>query len=394
MFRHMAFRFHSAISDDESSEQAIDRVIDDVQTTFDAADVGFLFYTPHHRDQLEEMAEKILLEYEPAALIGCSCEGVIGGEREIERAPGLALLMGTMPGARIHPFHIATDDWREVIASETKLRESMGIGPETRGVIGFGDPWTTPLNQFLQAMDAHAPQAPLVGGFASGARAPGENRLLNGDSVREDGFVGVSISGDVEMLTVVSQGCKPIGQPMVITKGRENIIEQLGGRPSMTVLREMIDTLSEGDRELLRNGLLIGRAISEYREKFGRGDFLVRNLAGADQESGAVQVADYVRVGQTVQFHVRDAVCADEDLSLMLAEDRIGKPPAGGLLFSCNGRGTNLFDQPNHDIRVAHEKMPRAPIAGFFAAGEIGPVGGKNFIHGHTASFALFREKW
>jgi small ligand-binding sensory domain FIST len=270
----------------------------------------------------------------------------------------------------------------------------MGIGAETRGVIGFGDPWTTPLNQFLQAMDAHAAHAPLVGGFASGGRSPGENRLLHGDAASEDGLVGVSISGDVEMLTVVSQGCKPIGQPMVITRGRENIIEQLGGKPAMTALREIIDSLTEGDRELLRNGLLIGRAISEYRETFGRGDFLVRDLAGADQESGAMQVADYVRVGQTVQFHVRDAASADEDLSLMLADDRIGKAPSGGLLFSCNGRGTNLFDQPNHDIRVAHKKMPRTPLAGFFAAGEIGPVGGKNFVHGHTASFALFREKW
>jgi small ligand-binding sensory domain FIST len=176
---------------------------------------------------------------------------------------------------------------------------------------------------------------------------------------------------------------------MVITKAHDNIIEQLGGKPALAALREIINGLSESEQALLQHGLLIGRAISEYREKFGRGDFLVRNLAGADQETGAIAVADYVRVGQTVQFHVRDKVTAHEDLELMLNDVTTA---SGALCFSCNGRGTNLFGQPNHDVNVAREKMPGTPVAGFFAAGEIGPVGGKNFIHGHTASFALFRE--
>jgi small ligand-binding sensory domain FIST len=179
---------------------------------------------------------------------------------------------------------------------------------------------------------------------------------------------------------------------LLITKAHENVIEQLGGRAAIAVIREMIQSLAPAEQELLTHGLLIGRAISEYREQFVRGDFLVRGLVGGDEKSGAIAVADYVRVGQTVQFHVRDAATADEDLAMLL-EAQKAQPPAGALLFSCNGRGTRLFDKPGHDVSAALKAMPLTPVAGFFAAGELGPVGGRNFIHGHTASFALFRQK-
>jgi small ligand-binding sensory domain FIST len=385
----MSLRFHAAASDHESSEEALGRIIDDAQQHLDAADVAFFFFTAHHADQADEMAEKLLLEFEPQALIGCSCEGVIGGDREIERAPGMSLMLGFAPGVTIHPFHVASDEWRAIIQDRQTLVEKLGIDEQTRAIIGFGDPWTTPLTQFMAALDVASSTAPLIGGMASGARQPGGNKLIRNDTIGEEGFVGVSLAGPIEVQSVVSQGCRPIGEPMIVTKARENIIEQLGGKPAMSALREIINSLSEADQALLQHGLLIGRAISEYREKFGRGDFLVRNLAGADQESGAIAVADYVRVGQTVQFQVRDAATAHEDLLLMLNDV---KSASGALCFSCNGRGTNLFNEPNHDVSVAREKLPGTPVAGFFAAGEIGPVGGKNFIHGHTASFALFRE--
>jgi small ligand-binding sensory domain FIST len=387
----MSIRFHSAISDHEASDEAIGAVIDDAQRQLDSADVAFLFFTTHHRDSAEEMAEKILLEFSPKALVACTCEGVIGQDREIERSPGISLFLGQVPEVSAKPFHISTDEWRTMIEDRAALSEKIGIADTTRAIIGFGDPWTTPLTQFMQALDETAPQAPLIGGMASGARSPGGNLLACNDALVDDGFVGVSLSGAIDVQTIVSQGCKPIGSPLVVTKAKENIIEQLGGKPAMIVLRDIVNALSPVDQELLQHGLLLGRAISEYRDTFMRGDFLVRNLAGADQETGAISVADYVRVGQTVQFHVRDAATADEDLSLMLSADRIGNAPAGALLFSCNGRGSQLFDSPNHDIAVSRQKMPGTPVGGFFAAGEIGPVGGKNFIHGHTASFALFR---
>jgi len=387
-------KFHVSVNDNESTPDALQSVIEDAAAHVDDVDVALLFFTTHHRDQIGPAIEQAWLELDPQALVGCSGEGVIGGQREIERSPGMALLVGKLPpGVRVHPMHISTDEWRHLLGSADDLRERLGLGDETRALIGFGDPWTTPLTQFMHALDELAPKVPLIGGMASGARGAGENVLIRNDQIFDAGFVGLSFSGAIDVQTVVSQGARPIGRSLVITKGHDNVIEQLGGKPAMSTLREMVMELGERDQMLLQHGLLIGQAISEYREKFGRGDFLVRNITGADQESGAFSVADYVRVGQTVQFHVRDAQSADEDLKLMLDAATTSKAgqPAGAVLFSCNGRGTRMFEGPCHDIGVARQIMPATPVAGFFAAGEIGPVGGRNFIHGHTASFALFR---
>jgi small ligand-binding sensory domain FIST len=385
-------KFAVGISDATSTDDAVAQCIDATRAGGVEADLAFVFFTAHHADDAVNVVEKLWLELDPQVLIGCSAEGVIGGEREIEREPGLVALVGQMPGVTLHPFHIGADDWREVIGDEDELKSRLGIGPMTRGIIGFGDPFTTPTNQLLAALDAAAAGAPLVGGMASAARQPGENLLIRNDQVLDDGFIGVSLSGGVEVQTIVSQGCRPIGRPLVITKGGDNVIQQLGGKLALVALRELIESLPPHDKELLSHGLLIGRAVSEYRETFGRGDFLVRNLVGVDQGSGAIAVTDQVRVGQTVQFHVRDAATASEDLTLMLETQNYGAA-AAGLLFSCNGRGTRMFSQCSHDIGVARHAMPQTPIAGFFAAGEFGPVGGKNFIHGHTASFALLRPQ-
>lgn len=387
-------RFHGAISDVEDSVEAVEEVIRQTgEAMAGKVDAVFAFLTGHHVENADEMLERLWLELDPQALIGCSAEGVIGGEQEIERRPGVAILAAELPDVRLHPFHIAgRADWRHVLSDEEELKDRVGLGEETRAVIGMGDPFTTPLDQFLDALNGAGPGVPLVGGMASSARQPGNNVLLRNDQTFSEGFVGLSLGGPVRVETIVSQGCRPIGMPMVITRSRENVIEQLGGKPAMQALRDAVQTMPEPERDLLQNGLFMGRAISEYREQFGRGDFLVRNVIGADEESGSLALADFVKTGQTVQFHVRDANTADEDLSMMLKSHNIGATaPAGGLLFSCNGRGTNMFDQPCHDIRAARKAMPTTPIAGFFAAGELGPVGGKNFVHGHTASLLLLR---
>ena len=386
-------RFHSGISDQEATDDAVADLIDHAHDALgDAIDVATVFFTEHHREDIEAVIERLWLELDPQCMIGCSGEGVIGGSREIERAPGMSLLVGSLPDVRIQPFHIASEsDWRECLSEAQSLREMLGIGPETRGLIAFGDPFTTPLSQLLPMLDRDAPGVPLIGGMASSARRPGQNMLVRNDEVYTQGMVGLSLSGPLKIATVVSQGCRPIGQHMIVTRSHENVIEQLGGKPAMEVLRGVVSELPAGDQHLLQNGLFVGQAISEYREQFGRGDYLVRNVIGVDEEGGSVSIADYVKTGQTVQFHVRDAQTADEDLKIMLETQKALGPAAGGLLFSCNGRGLRMFDQACHDIKAAHEVLPATPMAGFFAAGEIGPVGGKNFIHGHTASFALIR---
>ena len=388
-------RFHCAISGSDSAYDAVEEVIADAQkATGGKVDAVFAFLTGQHRENGEEILERLWLELDPQALVGCSAEGVIGGESEIEREPGIAILAATLPDVRIHPFHISgRTEWRHILSDEDQLRDRLGVGEQTRAVIAFGDPFTTPIDEFMQALDEHAKGIPLVGGMASSARHPGQNLLLRNDQPLTEGLVGLSLSGPIQVETIVSQGCRPIGSAMVVTKSHDNVIEQLGGKPAMAVLQQVVEGMPSEDRDLLHNGLLIGRAISEYRERFGRGDFLVRNVVGVDQESGAVAMADYIKTGQTVQFHVRDAKTADEDLTMLLDAQQLKEPATGGLLFSCNGRGTNLFEDPCHDIGVARRLMPRTPLAGFFAAGELGPVGGRNFIHGHTASLALFRKE-
>ena len=386
-------RFASAVSDIESSPAAVRRAVAEVREALDdKADVAFVFFTGHHLDDAAAIAEEVWLELDPQAVVGCSAEGVIGADREVERAPGIAILAGTMPGVRVHAFHVPVSDWHDVLGDDEAFAERVGYGPETRAIVAFGDPFTTPLNQVLGMFNDAAPKAPLVGGMASAARSPGGNVLVRNDETYADGLVGLSLSGPVEVETVVSQGCRPVGRHMVITRAHDNVIEQLGGRPAMEALEATVNELDESDRQKLANGLFVGRAISEYREKFGRGDFLVRNVMGVDQDAGSISVTDYVRTGQTVQFHVRDAATAGEDLSLLLERQQgRGVAAAGGLLFSCNGRGTRMFPEPCHDVGAARRAMPKTPVAGFFAAGEFGPVGGKNFVHGHTASFALFR---
>jgi small ligand-binding sensory domain FIST len=393
-----AMRFHSSISDHEDSHQAVEQVIGDARSAMNGIDVAFVFFTGDHREEAPAILEQLWLELDPQCIVGCSAEGVIGGEVEIERSPGLSLLVAQLPGVQIHPFHIGGEEWRAaLLGDEPELPERMGCGPLTRAVIGFGDPFTTPLNQLLSTMNLACPGIPLIGGMASSARAAGENILARNDGTLEEGFVGVSLSGPVAVDTVVSQGCRPIGNAMVVTRGKGNVIEALGGKPPLGALREFVDAMSAQEQALLRNGLFLGRAISEYRDTFGRGDFLVSNLMGADEKSGAIAVNGDVRVGQTVQFHVRDAATADEDLRLLLdRQQRDGASagaPAGALLFSCNGRGTRMFPEPGHDIGLSRQILPATPVAGFFAAGELGPVGGKNFVHGHTASFALLRPR-
>ncbi|HEX8912003.1 MAG TPA: FIST N-terminal domain-containing protein [Humisphaera sp.] len=388
-------RFASAISTAAEADRAVAEVLKSLRAgPAVSPDVAFVFFTGHHNPSAERLVERLWLKLDPQCMVGCSGEGVLGGDLEVERQPGLAVLVGQTPGVQLHPFHIGDDlDWRHVLTDEDELTERVGYGPLTRGVIGFGDPFSTPVSQFLAALDGACPNAPLVGGMASSGREPGTNLVVRNDQVFDEGFVGVSLSGPLRVEPVVSQGCRPIGKPMVITKSHDNVIEQLGGRPALEMLRQTVNAIGPQEEKLLANGLFVGRAISEYRESFGRGDFLVRNVIGVSEADGTVSAADYVRTGQTVQFQVRDAATAGEDLAALLEARRSGEPPAGALLFSCNGRGTRMFDVACHDIGQARRNLPQTPVAGFFAAGEFGPVGGKNFIHGHTASLALFRPE-
>lgn len=320
---------------------------------------------------------------DPRLVIGCGAVSVLGGSREVEDHAALTLLgLWGGPADAARPVRLAS--------------RAGGAGPELAGVealAGAGgtlvlvaDPFSFPVEQLLDDLAVRAPGLSVVGGFASAARRPGGNRLVLDGALHDDGAVGALLPPTVGVTTVVSQGCRPIGEPMTVTRSERNVLYELAGRPALDRLLEVVDGLDEADRALAAAGLHVGRVIDEHRADFGRGDFLVRGVLGADRAVGAVAVGDEVEVGSTVQFQVRDAASADEDLRSLMA----GRRAQGALAFTCTGRGAALFGSPDHDALVISEALPGAAVGGMFCAGELGPVGGRNFVHTFTASVALF----
>lgn len=255
----------------------------------------------------------------------------------------------------------------------------------------LGEPFSFPADYLLERMNEDRAGVPVMGGMASGGTAPAQNRLILGGRGLQEGGVAVVLEGGTPPRSIVSQGCRPVGHHFVVTKAERNIIYELGGRPAFERLREVFDTSPNRDKILMQQGLHVGRVVSEYLEQFTQGDFLIRNVIGVDADAGAIVIGDYIRTGQTIQFHVRDESTADAELRQLLAGHRPQRP-GGALLFTCNGRGSRLFSQPHHDAAAIHDTWDELPVAGLFAQGEMGPVGGRNFLHGFTASIALFDD--
>jgi small ligand-binding sensory domain FIST len=378
-------RFAEGLSTREDSDAAIEEVVSKLEASLAGSegDLAFLFSTLHHAEALGRAAQALTERGLGRVVLGCTCESVVGEGREIEGTAGLVGWSAHLPGVDLEAFAISGAEDPPVRPADT---------PEL-AVLLLGDPFSFPTDDWLQRFEAGHPGIAVAGGMASGGNTPGQNRLVLGGEVRTAGAVGVSLRGNLSIRTVVSQGCRPIGRPLIVTKAEQNIVRELGRRPALEVFQEIFQALPEDDQERVRDGLHLGRVINEYQESFGAGDFLVRNVMGTDGDGG-IAVGDLVRVGQTVQFHVRDASTADEDLNQRLARaSETGPAAAGALLFTCNGRGSRLFPGPDHDVGVLRERLGPIPAAGFFAMGEVGPVGGRNFVHGFTASVVLFGDR-
>jgi small ligand-binding sensory domain FIST len=388
--------FAAALSTRSDAAQAIAEACDQILKRFSGTpDLVFLFFSPHYQDDAPRLVSTIHERLAPRCLLGCTGESIVGNDQEVEQAPALSLWLGRwQEPVQLTPFHQVVEQTPDGYSLMGWPDELSAADPARAVVFLLGDPYTFPTDEFLKQVNEGRPGLRVMGGMASGAQAPGQSRLLLNDRVLEEGAVGVVLQGSVKVRSVVSQGCRPIGRHLVITRGEENVIEQLGGQPPLAHLQKLWQELSPQDQQLFQRGLHVGRVINEYQGEFQRGDFLVRNVLGLDRETGALAITDRVRVGQTVQFHVRDAASADEDLHALLRTDVSGhaQRPGAALLFTCNGRGTRLFAQPHHDARAVRQEAGEVPLAGFFAAGELGPVGGQNFIHGFTASVVLFEE--
>ncbi len=385
-------RIGSALSTNANSLEAAEEALSRAQDSLggEAPQLTLLFFSVHHLPLIDQIAEVAAKAAAPGTLLGCTAQAVVGDGREIEQGPALSVWTANLGAAEIEPFTIATADTED---GPTTLG-LPAIDAGTRAVILLGDPYTFPADVLVQLSDA-APGVPIIGGMASGGRGPGRHALVLDGDVRSFGAVGVTLGGDVRIETLVSQGCRPIGTSYIVTAAEGNVIRSLAGAPPLERLRDLFAELSPEDQERANRGLHIGVVIDEYATEFGQGDFLIRNVIGADQNTGAVAVGDDVHVGQTVQFHIRDASAADEDLRNALGVlelSRAGDPGAlaGALLFTCNGRGSHLFGTPDHDVQSVRRSIGQLPVAGMFCAGELGPVGGRNFLHGFTASLALF----
>jgi small ligand-binding sensory domain FIST len=358
-------------------------------------DLCLVFASAPHLPMAKWLLSEVQDRLGPRNLIGCGAGGTLAQGREMEDGPGLVVWAASIPGAEVSTMHLGAerhDEGFRLLGLPEELAEpgsDEGAGSGA-AFISLCDPFSFPSELLLEALERARPRAPVLGGLASASFAGGTVLLRDGD-VHSDGAVAAALSG-VEVLPCVSQGAVPVGAEMTITAADGNVIVELAGKPAMERLGEVIAALPERERELAAAGVLLGIVIDENRPSYERGDFLVRPIVGADRESGAVVTGERVRVGQTIRLHVRDAASADQDLREALraqAQALGGQGAAGALLFTCNGRGSNMFEVPDHDAAAIEDSLG-APAAGFFCAGEIGPVGGRNFLHGFTATMAVF----
>lgn len=384
----MRFASEIVLAPDETAE--IVAAAESVRATLETPpDIALVFASHHLASWADEFAPAVYKTLAPRTMLGACAQGVIADDKEIERAPAVSIWAGTVDGLDMSAGHVEIVDpvggMPETI-DDVEFTGVPAIPDDTAALVVIADPFTFPADAFLARMNRDYEGLPCLGGLAAG-RGPGDGRLFLDDAVFDSGALVAVARGPLQVETLVSQGCRPVGDPYIVTKSDGSLVYELGGRPAIDRLRELIESLDEADTALAQQGLHVGRVIDESKTDFAPGDFLIRSLTGIDQDAGAIRVGDAVDVGATLQFHVRDAASADADLEMMLGG--IDTDPAAAIVFTCNGRGRHLFEAPDHDAGAIRSRYPETPIAGFFCAGEIGPIGGRNFLHGFTASVGL-----
>lgn len=384
----------------EYEEAGLQKWVGDLRARWAAPSVtlGLIFLSPRLFPQAQQILELVQVQARIPLLVGCSGQGLIAGNSELENdAAGLALALYFLPQAELKAVHFTQEQVEQAQDSFSFWHEFTGVAPsQTNGWLAFVDPFHLDSEGWLRNWGKAYPSLPVLGGLASGIPTDLSTQVYLNNQVFEEGGVALSIGGEVKLASVLSQGCTPIGDTWTLTRVDRNLIQGIGNRPAYEVLVETFNSLSPEEQTKSRGNLFIGLAMNEYLEDFHRGDFLVRNLLGADPQSGMVAVGALPRTGQTVQFQRRDAAAASEDMRELLAQAKrqlTGTTIYGGCLCTCNGRGKNLFGRPNHDASLVQELLGPLGLTGFFCNGEIGPVGQKNFLHGYTASLALFVKR-
>ena len=358
-------------------------------------DLVILMASFHHAAALREACNDLRRMLVPGHLLAGTVESVLGDGRELEGIAGMsALALRFGP----HGHGIRLSPWRTTpgepipLSQPEAMAARIDAGDDTKCILVLADPFSTPSTRMLPAIGGclgGGQSISVTGGLLSGASQPSCNRLILDDIVQDAGAIGLTISGDIDVRTLVSQGCRPVGHPVVITECDGNALTGLDGRPALDTVRDLLSELPENERELLSGGLLIGRAIDANKKHLGRGDFVVRNVLGVDEDKKAIAIGELPRRGQTIQVHLRDAQASHEDLQLLLDGQEVHDPPLAAFLVTCNGRGQRLFGSIGHDTAIVRQRLDDPPLAGFFAAGEFGPLAGSNFIHSQAVVATL-----
>ena len=386
--------FASGMSRNKNWHEALSEAAAQVKRGLAGAscDLLIVFVSENYDDFDASQFASSLTHFVPSGTtIGCNSSGVIAGSKEVEMEPALTMLAMHLEGVNIYPFQLNESDLTPVNESSELINTLDIFPPDKPRFIVFGDPGSFDIVKFLQLANEAYKGLPVTGGLASGAVMGVPNWMcLNGVAFRE-GLVGVALTGDITFDILVSQGCRPIGKSYAITKAENNVLYELAGRPALEVVRELIESLSPEDRKLAEFSLSVGLVMNEKQSAFKRGDFLIRNLVGFDPDANALMIGSLLKVGQTLQFQVRDAATSAEDLDHFLRDmPKTDPAPRGAMLVSCCGRGRNFYGTPDHDAKAVQTFHGPLPLAGFFANGEIGPVGAKNFVHGYTSSLVIF----
>ena len=388
----------SALSKQPDIDAAVKEASEEIirQLGNDQADLTVIFVAPQYKDFYDKIPDLLNRYLKPGMLFGCSGGGIIGNGEEAEQQAAFSITCAKLPGVKIQPIYSETKELPDQDTSPSVWREWLNVNIEDQPHFVFlADPFSFRGDEFLAGVDFAYPNSKKVGGLASGAQSMGGNALYLGDKIYNNGLIGIALSGDIEVDTIVAQGCRPIGEPMKITDCQDTLLKSLNGKPTLEVLQDLNETLSDSDKKLLQTSLFLGIEMDPMKDDPKQGDFLIRNLMGVDRESGALAIGALLRTGQLVQFHLRDKKMSAEDLDVMLTRylsQGHAENASGALLFSCLGRGKYLYGEANHDTNMFHNKLGEIPLGGFFCNGEIGPVGKTTFLHGYTSSFGIFRK--
>jgi small ligand-binding sensory domain FIST len=393
-------KWASALSEQTPLSNAIEECVSSVNQQLDgaAANLAVVFASFHYQEQFEDIPGLIRDQLDSPLVLGCSGGGIIGNGLEVEQQPALSITVASLPNVTLKAFHLQADDLPDLDAGPQTWEDLVQVvkSDEPQFIL-LADPYSFPAQNLILGLDFAFDQSTKIGGLASGAQQQGQNALFLEDQVFRSGAVGVAMSGNVVVDTVVAQGCRPIGKPMRITQSQQNLLGGLDGRPPVEVLRELFEGLNERDRGLMRTSLFLGVVMDGFIDEPKQGDFLIRNVMGMDDRAGVLSIGEVLKEGQLVQFHLRDAETSAEDLVAVLdryAGENRENQAQGALLFSCLGRGQYLYGKSNHDTEIFQNKLGSVPLGGFFCNGEIGPVSGTTFLHGYTSSFGIFRSKY